>query len=218
MKKEQWTVISNKEEGAPGRLEIGPGGKGIFYDMASDGTSATVFHYEIRRGLGWVDFEDKWKTTGGLIPIHQDKLFLFRVREDYPEPGTWFTDSFVLFPSQQKENEGILSRLYASEVQTNSLWQERHDGKAVQAAITAAGSTQGKCAHFLSVPESTFRGWLNKPSWDTNRLAQIGLFLDTDLISPYLTGFRGRAWVAVPDGSGLLHFILNSPNEENHEK
>ncbi len=211
----KWRIISNDEETGVERVEFGPDGRGFFHSKEGNGTKATVFHYEIRRGLAWVDFEDQWETTGGLIPIHSDKLLLFRIRENYPEPGTWFTDSYILSPANQREGNKFLSRLYASELQTKSLWQEPHDGKAVRAAIIAAGSSQKDCAALLGVPVSTFRSWLQRPHWLADYLVRLSLFLDTDLIGPYLKMFDGQAWVSTADQSKVLAFKLDNPETEN---
>ena len=211
----KWKIISSEMNEEPGRVELGPKGQGAFHRREGEGTTTTVFHYEIRRGLGWVDFEDQWETTGGLIPIQNNKLLLFRIRENYPEQGTWFTDSFVLSPTDRKEGNKFLNRLFASELQAKSLWVEPHDGKAVRAAIIAAGSTHTDCAAMLGVPVSTFRSWLQRPHWVAGYLARLSLFLDTDLIGPYLKMFDGQAWVSTSDQSKVLTFKLDTPPNEN---
>jgi len=211
----KWTVISNDLTENTEQVLFDPNGMGTYYQWNGEEINPVGFHYEMRRGLAQVSFEDEWETSGGVIPILGGKLLLFRVRENYFGKGEWFSDSLVLSPLNPQTGIRFLSRFRASEIQTRSLWLDRHDGNAVRAAIEATGFTQEACSKHLRVSVSTFRTWLKKANWDANKLAQMGFLLDTDLIGPYLSGYEGRVWIATPDGNGLLRYKLDWEEEND---
>ncbi len=205
----KWRVVSNGPNAASEWVEFGAEGRGAFHRGSGEALQVTHFRYEIRPGrmeLGW---EDEWESKGGIVPLAAGRLFFFLLREDFPEPGRWFTQGWVLGLAAGEDGGDILPSDRAGHFQFPPRPPEQHDGKAVRAAIQAAGKTQLECAAQLRTSISTFRRMLALSNWTASDLQCMGRSLHADLFGPYLEGFPGHGWIAPPDGSGLLRFRVD---------